>query len=215
MNYKDTSEENLNKHIDRLLEILDGIEIGKITILTGGNATGKSVIRKILNAHLSKELDKKNVTSSISMQLRTRGNSSLLGTGLDSMHSDMEWESTGEHSLDLLCGLLKTNASKEMADENKRYIVLDEVETGMSKEVLLGVCNMLNSEMDSILKNTYGILIITHSEDVVRNVKHDAFFNIDGMTEEEWLNREIVPVTPDEIKNWSNALYRAINKRKK
>lgn len=215
MNYKDTSEENLNNHIDRLKDITESIEIGKVTILTGGNATGKSVIRKILNASLAEKLGKKSVTSSISMQLRTCGNEGLLGTGLDHMHSDMAWESTGEHSLDLLCGLLKSNASEKMADENKRYLVLDEVETGMSREVLLGVCNMLNSEMDNILKNTYGVLLITHSNDVVRNVKHDVFINIEGMTKDEWLNREIVAVTPDEIQNWSLALYKAIRKRQK
>lgn len=55
MNYKDISKKNLNKHIDRLIDILDEIEIGKITILTGGNATGKSVIRKLLNLKLMKK----------------------------------------------------------------------------------------------------------------------------------------------------------------
>jgi hypothetical protein len=149
------------------------------------------------------------------MELRTSGNSGLVGTGLDHMHSDLSWESTGEHTLDLVCNLLKSNTSEKMAKENRRYIIIDELETGLSKEVLLGVCNLLNTEMDNILKNSYGVLLITHSDEVVTQVKHDVFLNIEGMTEEEWLNREIVPVSPDDIREWSLALFRGIRNRSK
>jgi ABC-type dipeptide/oligopeptide/nickel transport system ATPase component len=131
------------------------------------------------------------------------------------MHSDLSWESTGEHTLDLVCNLLKSNTSEKMAKENRRYIIIDELETGLSKEVLLGVCNLLNTEMDNILKNSYGVLLITHSDEVVTQVKHDVFLNIEGMTEEEWLNREIVPVSPDDIREWSLALFRGIRNRSK
>ena len=48
MNYKDTSKETLNKHINHILDICDSIPVDKITILTGGNALGKSLIRKQL-----------------------------------------------------------------------------------------------------------------------------------------------------------------------
>lgn len=215
MNYKDISQETIDNHIDRIIDVTESIETGKVTILTGGNASGKSVIRKLLNTRLSKKLGKKSVTSSVSMELRTSGNAGLMGTGLDHMHSDLPWTSTGEHTIDLVCNLLKSNTSEKMADENRRYLVLDEVETGMSREVLLGICNLLNSEMDRILKNSYGVLLITHSNDVVRNVKHDVFINIEGMTEEEWLNREIVPVDPEDIKQWASALFRGIRKREK
>ena len=35
-----------NEHIDNLLDVLHSIEPHKITILTGGNGCGKSLIRK-------------------------------------------------------------------------------------------------------------------------------------------------------------------------
>lgn len=216
MNYKDISQEAIDNHIDRIVDVTESIETGKVTILTGGNASGKSVIRKLLNTRLSKKLGKeKGVTSSVSMELRTSGNSGLMGTGLDHMHSDLPWTSTGENTLDLVCNLLKSNTSEKMAKENKRYIIIDELETGLSKEVLLGVCNLLNTEMDNILKNSYGVLLITHSDEVVTQVKHDVFLNIEGMTEEEWLNREIVPVSPDDIREWALALFRGIRNRSK
>lgn len=215
MNYKDISEKSIDNHIDRIIEVAESIEPNKVTILTGGNASGKSVVRKLLNARLADKLGKESATSSVSMELRTSGNSGLLGTGLDHMYSDNPWESTGEHTVYLVKGLLKSNVSEKMAETNKRYIVIDELETGLSKEALLGMCQMLESEMERILKNSYGILLITHSDEVVRNLKHDSFINIEGLTEEEWLNREVEPVEPEDIEKWSRALYLGIRNRQK
>jgi hypothetical protein len=217
MDYKNISKKNLNNHIDRLIDILDEIETGKITILTGGNATGKSVIRKLLSCHLMKKLGcDKSVVSSISMQMRVNTPGSLLGTGLDSIMKDLPWESTSEHTVCLLEGLLDVFNESE-GNGGKRFLVIDELETGMSKEVQTGTCLWLNGILDpeTVRDKTYGVLLITHSDTVVRTIRHDKFINIDGMTEEEWLNREIVPVTPDELKNWSSALYAAIGKREK
>lgn len=215
MNYKDISEKSIDNHIDRIIEVAESIEPNKVTILTGGNASGKSVVRKLLNVRLADKLGKESATSSVSMELRTSGNSGLLGTGLDHMYSDNPWESTGEHTVYLVKGLLKSNVSEKMAETNKRYIVIDELETGLSKEALLGMCQMLESEMERILKNSYGILLITHSDEVVRNLKHDSFINIEGLTEEEWLNREVEPVEPEDIEKWSRALYLGIRNRQK
>ena len=213
MDYKNTTQENLNNHIDNLLDVLNNIEIGKVTVLTGGNATGKSVIRKLLTSKIMKTLGTGNrsVVSSVSMQLRTGTPDSLLGTGLDSMMRDVPWSSTSEHTGTLLDGMTKNF----IEDCKKRFLVIDELEIGMSKELQLGTCLWLNDVISKILKNTYGILIITHSDIVVSNIKHDKFINIEGMSEEEWLNREIKPVSPEDLRNWSSALYRAIAAREK
>lgn len=43
------TEELLDKHIDNILDIIDEIQEGKITVLIGNNGVGKSLIRKQLN----------------------------------------------------------------------------------------------------------------------------------------------------------------------
>lgn len=214
--YKNTTQENLDNHIDNLLDVLDDIEIGKVTVLTGGNATGKSVIRKLLTSKIMETLNTGNrsVVSSVSMQLRTSTPDSLLGSGLDSMMRDVPWLCTSAHTISLLDGLTK-NFVEDLEDSKKRFLVIDELEIGMSKELQLGTCLWLNDIFSKILKNTYGILIITHSDIVVSNIKHDKFINIEGMSEEEWLNREIKPVSPEDLKKWSSALHRAIAAREK
>ena len=47
-----------NKHVDRIIEIADSIEPGKLTILTGSNGSGKSVIRKLLPTRIQEKLGK-------------------------------------------------------------------------------------------------------------------------------------------------------------
>lgn len=208
MNYEDTSKEALNKHIDHIIDICKSIPMDKITILTGGNAMGKSLIRKQLPFTVSKEkkvsIDKS--VASISMQCRTenRGESwSALGNVL----YDLPWLSTSEHTVHLLNSLLK--------DAEDRFIVIDELEIGMSREVQAGTCMMLNEKLDEIKDKLHGVLVITHSEDVVKNLKHDNFINIEGMSEEEWLNREIVPVNPSILSKWTMELFKAVEDRTK
>ena len=64
-------------------------------------------------------------------------------------------------------------------------------------------------------ENCYGVLVITHSDRVVRTLKHDAFVNLEGMSEEEWLNREIVPTDFEQLEKESNELFCAIRDRSK
>ena len=65
-----TVEEN----IKRLQTIMDSIKPNKITVLTGSNGSGKSLIRKQLCFRLSKKIensDYRRLVAEVSMQKRT------------------------------------------------------------------------------------------------------------------------------------------------
>jgi len=210
--YKDTSKERLDNHVSHIVDLVKSIELGKVTILTGGNALGKSVIRKQIAFKLDKLLTEQGVAhdinhlvASTSMQLRTESRPEW--GGLSTMTHDTPWCSTSETTVHLIKALLKES------DKKKKYIVIDELEIGMSREVQVGMCQYLNEHMQELLDKTYGVLVITHSEDVVKTLKHDNWINIEGMSEDEWLNREIVPVDPDDLKNWALELFKAIRDR--
>jgi archaellum biogenesis ATPase FlaH len=217
MNYTDLSSEHINDHIDRIIDVADAIEPGKVTILTGSNSTGKSVVRKLLGFRMMEKLKLDNTpVATISMEKRTNGCSSLLGTGLDHAMSDLPWDSTSNTSVHTVVNMMDSLVIKEderSRDNKKAYIVIDEIEIGMSREMQVGICNYLNEIFEKYLDNCYGVVVITHSETIVKNLKHDVFLNIDGMTEEEWLNREIVPITPKQISDWSSALFSGIENR--
>ena len=83
----------------------------------------------------------------------------------------------------------------------------------MSREVQVGVAQYISENLQRILDRSYGLMIITHSADVVKNIKHDKFINIEGLTEEEWLNRDIEPVDPETLRTWAMELFKAVRDR--
>lgn len=195
-----------NPHIDRLIKIAESIELGKLTILTGSNGSGKSVIRKILPTRIQEKLGKdspERLVSSLSFMSRCSLNSMC---GINFLR-DSEWTSTGDNTVHLL---------KSIINHDERFIVLDEVELGMGEELQLATANYINSVKDEVLKKSYGLLVITHSRIVAKTLKEDAFFNIDGIeTKEEWLNREILPTDLDQFEEDCDELFVAIRDRSK
>ena len=75
----------------------------------------------------------------------------------------------------------------------------------------------LKKRLPEVLEYTHGLLIITHSEIVVNELKEIAtFLNMDSdMTADEWINREIIPTDFEELDKNSYGLYQAINARSK
>lgn len=61
-----------------------------------------------------------------------------------------------------------------------------------------------------LTENEKGVLLITHNHYNVENIKADSFYNIEGMTKDEWLNRKITPTNLEELKKTSVELMRAI-----
>lgn len=221
MDYKDISEKNINKHIDNIINIAESIELNKVTILTGGNGCGKSVVRKLLTSIIKEKVKaiyneeiNSPLVASVSMETRTASRPDFYA--LSSMIHDLPWTATSVNTISLirnLCNSLLDKPSEKIKD--KRFIVLDEIEIGLSEEVLLGLCEYLNDIFDKIKDNTLGVLIITHNRNVVKKLNHDNFLNLEGLTEGDWLNREIRSVSLDDLDEWSTALYSGIRKREK
>ena len=61
----------------------------------------------------------------------------------------------------------------------------------------------------------YGLLVITHSDEIIKNLKCDNFLNIQGLTKEEYLNREIKDIDLEEIEKFSLDLFCGIRDRNK
>ena len=102
-------------------------------------------------------------------------------------------------------------------DNDKRFIVLDEPEIGASKEVQKAFAKYINNFYEEIHDNNkcYGLLVITHSDEIIKNLKCDNFLNIQGLTKEEYLNREIKDIDLEEIEKFSLDLFCGIRDRNK
>lgn len=201
------TNEELEKNIDRIIDVAHKIKLKELTILVGPNGSGKSLIRKLLWSHVNKLLgidEKKSMVADISMERRTGVHSNLGGMGL--FLRDQGTNPTSLETYNFLKGLLK---------QTSRYLVIDEPEIGMSEEAQLGISKYIMDNKDSALENNYGILVITHSRIILENLREDNFLDLGcDRTKEEYLGREIIPLDFEELQENSEQLYIKINERK-
>lgn len=195
-----------DERCNRLIEISSSIELGKLTILTGSNASGKSVIRKMLPKYIAEKLNSDKThecVSALSFMSRAGLNSSC---GINFLR-DADWSATSQGSVD---------HARHLLTFTDRFLVLDEVELGMSEEMQLAIAQHINSVKEKVLKDSYGLLVITHSRIIASTLEEDAFFNIDGYkTKQEWLDRKIVPVDLDQFEKDASDLFKRIRDRSK
>jgi predicted ATPase len=189
---------DLVKHTERLKNIMSKIPMKGVSILTGSNGSGKSLIRSQFIFYLAKRKKKdpkkmSGVLGSVSMQLRTSSNASW--GALSGAMRDTEWLPTSLNTFDLIKGLL----SKDF-----QYIIIDEPEIGMGEELIMSLADYLNREFEKYPNR--GFLVITHNRYLVENLNYKKFFNCDGIkTKEEWLNRPMKKANLKVLEN--NALF--------
>jgi predicted ATPase len=196
---------NYEEQLDAILKVLEAIPMdGSISVLTGKNGTGKSLIRKQLSFRSRKANGQPVVHAS--MELRT-GMHSHLG-GLGALLRDTDWSATSYSTIHTI----------KMAMKSVRggYLCLDEIEIGLGEETIRGLVKWLNINLRNAVKESLGCLVITHSRFVVRNLKFDHWFNLDGYaTPKEWLGRKIVPTDLEKLNKDSLELFRLVNDRSK
>lgn len=196
-----------NEKIQSLIDIMTSIKLNKITVLTGANGGGKSFIRKMIWQHINQELGldvKKSKVVSISMQERTQPKHQF--AAFASLMIDNPEDPTSLNTYELLKSVFT-------ADISDRYLVIDEPEIGLSKESQLGIVNYLNKQLPKFLEKNLGVMVITHSESIVQHLNQDVFVNIEGLSKDGWLNREIIPTDFEELAENSTKLWRAIEDR--
>ncbi len=191
---------DLDKAIERIVDIRDAIDFNKVTLLTGSNGMGKSFIRKQIQLMLRQDGIK---SWDVSMDKRAGFDSDRGGFMV--FQRDCEWLPTSINTF---------NEIEGFADKTKdTFGIIDEIEIGMSEESQYGIALFINNNLQKFKENNHGLLIITHSKYLVRHIEADAFFNLDGLTKEEWLNREVKPTDFAQLQKDSNALFRELQNR--
>jgi len=192
------TEQEADSYLEKVLDNLEKIKPYEVTVLTGSNGSGKSLVRKVLPQRLAEELnmDKHKVIGSISMERRT--NNSFL-------HDD-PWSPTS---------LQTWGQIKQILNQLDRYIVIDEPEIGTDEDVQIAIIEKINDAVKDVYdKGEFkGCLIITHSKMFVRRIRHHKFINLNGLNEDEWLDRIPGPANLDELKYNSHQLFLAVERR--
>lgn len=201
-NTKEYYEEYAAGAFNNICDALDQIHLGKITILTGDNGTGKSLIRKVLASNLAKENGGEIVQlAHSSMDQRTGQHPHL--SAMSVMMNDNPWSATSTNSYRFIKALLESSPN--------RYIVIDEPEVGMSQSLQASVAEWLNKTLGETKNNYLGVLVITHSKEIVKRLTTaEVFVNIQKKTKEEWLNSEPELMDLEDFEEKTLALFRVL-----
>lgn len=209
---------NCEERAEQIKQMADKIELGQITLLTGSNGSGKSLIRQQIRFRVAKKLggdcDPLKITADISMAKRASSIPSL--GALSGIFMDEPTDPTSLCSYSNVETLLNTFVKN--TESSKRYLVLDEPEIGMTKESQLGLALLIKENVEALLQKTYGVLIISNSEYFISRLANiGVFLNMDGYESvDEWVNRAIIPTDFSKLSKESSDLYRyfVVNKKR-
>lgn len=197
-NYSEYAEQAL----DNIFRALEQIRANEITILTGENGTGKSLIRKVIKSRIAKQLNCDDIkVRAISMDLRAGINE--FGSAENAFVKDLAWIATSMNSLDYVKRIVKATNS---------YIILDEPEVGMGLNLQASIGEWLKDKLPTVLSENLGVLVITHSREIVKRVSEIGnFVNIQGLSIETWLNQSPDAIDLEEFEKKCEALRVLLN----
>ena len=196
------------KQILAIKDTADKVVLHKVTVVTGNNGSGKSMLRKLVGFYLADKLglpEKSVCTAQTSMQQRTELRSDF-GALSSAMHDDGTNPTSSEtlHKIKQLIAVCK--------EDNKRFLIIDEPEIGMGEEMVAALVIFLNEQFKEFPVGCLGVMIITHNRYIVNNLNGE-FLNMEGKTKDEWINREIIPTNLIQFEEDSLGLYRAIQSK--
>jgi len=183
---------------DRIVDVYEAIPMdGSISVLTGRNGSGKSLIRQQLTFRARKKDSQARIYDA-SMERRTAAH----GGGLGAFMRDTSWNPTSVNTLDFI---------RQTMNREHGFVVLDEIEVGCGEETVRGLVSWLNANLRDGIKNTMGALVITHSRYVVENLTFDHWFNLDGFeTPQDWCQRARKTADLEQLRRDSIDLFRYV-----
>lgn len=195
-----------DKQIDTIFEAAKKVQLNQVTVLTGMNGSGKSLVRKLLSSFLSKRNDAEIKVCSVSMESRSQLKhdfAALKAVGIDDPEAPTGCETVKN---------IRRIVNYASDQSTPRFIVIDEPEIGMGEELVASLVNELHKLFHPLPSNCIGVMLITHNRYIVRNLK-SKFVNMEGMLRSEWLERKIVPTDIAKFEDDSLGLWRRINNR--
>lgn len=181
------------------------LQIGhpKLCVITGKNASGKSVIRKILHNHHDDHKLKY-------MVLSQEGRCASGGFERLFLYGTEKDESTGYNSVKMLLKAIQSGQSWEQPFG----MMIDEPEIGCSEETQAAMGLRIARDFDT-LPQLNGMFIITHSRQLVKNllsVKPTHWrLEEDGLSLEQWVEREVVPCDLEALLSEAKEKWHLVN----
>jgi hypothetical protein len=188
---------DIRDHIDPELSTFFGIEAlppiqGRVLVITGENASGKSLFRRAYTFYISKitHSDENIEIIPLSMEARAAGGIRRLFLYGGSEEEDATGALTAKN--------IRSGWTTSRERETPHIIIWDEPEIGLSEESQLSIARFIQKQCEEWPTHLLGVIFMTHSRILVQElmkIEGSAFLNLGGehITADSWLTREIVP----------------------
>lgn len=185
----------------------------RLFLVLGENAGGKSFFRRCVQICAKENTSIEEV---IHISMEGRGGGNYLGPLHGLIYGDEHHDSTGSNSATTVKTAIETCRKRE----HPHLMYWDEPDLGMSEGASLGAAIVIADFVENLPDHTKGIFITTHSRPMIAELaKLDPHYLHLGTLPKEapenlqaWLEREIVPVSPEEVRKRNIDRYRAIQK---
>jgi hypothetical protein len=184
-------------------------------LVLGENAGGKSFFRRCV--YQCVKLDTRStITEVIHLSMQGRTGDTGAGPYKSFIYGDEETRSTGENSASTIRGALRTCHGRE----NDHFLYWDEPDIGMSEGAAAGAGITIADFVTSLPEHTKGVFITTHSRALVERLLpvQPHYIHLGcapdqaPQTLQAWLERPIVPISPEELAEASRERFGAIQK---
>lgn len=97
---------------------------------------------------------------------------------------------------------------------NGRWMFLDESEVGCSEELAAGIGEYITKEWERIKPYCPCIVVVSYSHELIKRLPLDAnWINLDGLSREEYLNREVIPIDVEEFEKHAFKFFDTVRDR--
>ena len=177
---------------------------GRLLIITGENASGKSFLRRLFTiAYRENKVE----VMDVSQQRRVGG-----GFSSAFIFGDESWESTGYLSGKAVQGGIETCQNRE----KPHVIIWDEPDIGLSESYASGVGLIIQAFILKLPKHTKAVIVTTHSRPLLSQLVdlEPHHLRLGGHPPlKEWLSSTVVkPKDLDDLQEESLARFRMITK---
>jgi predicted ATPase len=167
----------------------------RIVMITGGNASGKSLFAKAYRAFVAQD-DNSVERMHVDMKIRSEG-----GIRRAFMFGDEDWESTGQISVKAIIGGIATCRGRE----KDHILVLDEPCVGLANGTAMGVGELLAEFAADLPERTKALVIVTHSREIVSRLLplQPTCIRVgdDLRPTATWIAEGDIPLTAEDVKN--------------
>lgn len=177
---------------------------GKLVVLVGENASGKSFMRRVVKGTCSKaEIE--------CIHLSMEGRSDSFGGVRGFVYGDESYEATSVNSARTV-----TIGIRTCRDRTTPHVIMwDEPDLGLSENAAAGVGQLIREFTKTPPEHTLAAIVVTHSKALVSQLvdlePHYLCFGRDpAPTLQDWINTPVKPRSIDELFETSRETHRRI-----